>query len=86
VQYLTAANATVSELTKKTQGHDHKLYMDNCFFSSDLFSELATKQIYCCGTARPNRKYMPQDLDSKRMTLKQGDVQVRTRGDLTAII
>ena len=49
-QHLTATHATVSELTKKIQGHGHKLYMDNYFSSSDLFDDLATKQISCCGT------------------------------------
>jgi len=29
---------------------------------------------------------MPQDLNPKRTTLKQGDLQVRTRGDLTTIL
>ena len=51
VQRLTATHATLSELTKKIQGHGHKLYMDNSFSSPDLFNDLATQQIYCCGTA-----------------------------------
>jgi hypothetical protein len=59
--------------------------MDN-YFSPDLFDDLATKQIYCCGTVRPNRKGLPQDLNPKRMTLKRADLQVRTRGDLTTIL
>jgi len=29
---------------------------------------------------------MPQDLGPKKMTIKHGDLQVRTRGDLTAIL
>jgi hypothetical protein len=29
---------------------------------------------------------MPQDLGPKRMTLKRGDLQVRTRSDLTTIL
>ena len=60
--------------------------MDNYFSSPDLFDDLATKQIYYCATVRPNRKGMPQDLGPKRMTLKQGDLQVRTRSDLTTIL
>jgi hypothetical protein len=31
-------------------------------------------------------KGMPQDLDPKRMTLKRGDQQVRTRGVLTILL
>ena len=52
----------------------------------DSERDLATKQIYCCGIVRPNRKGMPQDMGPKRMTLQWGDLQVRTRGDLTAIL
>ena len=85
-QHLTATHTTVSELTKKIQGRGHKLYMDNYFSSPDLFDDLATKQIYCCGIVRPNRKGMPQDLGPKRLTLQWGDLQVQTRGDLTAIL
>ena len=55
-QHLTATQATVSELSKKIQGHGNKLYMDNYFSSPDLFDDLAMKQIYWCGTVRPNRK------------------------------
>ena len=85
-QHLTATHATVSKLTKKIQGCGHKLYMDNYLSSPDLFDDLATKKIYCCGTVRPNRKGMPQDLGPKRMTLQWGNLQVQTRGDLTAIL
>jgi hypothetical protein len=61
-QHVTATHATVIELTRKIQGRVHKLYMDNIFSSPELFNDLVTKQIYCCGTVRPNRKGMPQDL------------------------
>ena len=81
-QHLTATHATVSQLTQKIQGRGHKLYMDNYFSSLDLFDDLATKQIF----VRPNRKGMPRDLGPKRMTLKWGDLQVWTRGDLTTIL
>ena len=85
-QHLTAPYVTVSELSKKIEGRGHRLYMDNYFFSPDLFDDLATKQIYCCGTVRPNRKGMPQDLGPKRMTLQWGKLQIRTRGYLTEIL
>ena len=85
MQYLTATHVTVSDLTRKIQGRGHKLYMDNYFSSPDLYDDLATKQIYCCGTVRPNRKGISQDLGPKRMIFQWGDLQVWTRGDLTAI-
>jgi hypothetical protein len=42
--------------------------------------------IYCCGTVSCDRKGMPHDLGPKKMRLKQGDIQVRTGGELTAIL
>jgi len=76
----------VTELTRKIEGRGHKLYMDNFFSSSELFDDFMKKQIYCCGTVRPNRKSMPQDLKPKTTKLKRGDIRVRTRADLTAIL
>jgi len=59
VQHVTATHATETELTRKIEGRGHKLYMDNFFSSPELFDDLVKKQIYCCGTFRPNRKGMP---------------------------
>ena len=83
-KHVTATHATVTELTRKIEGHGHKLYMDNFFSSLELFDDLANKQIYCCGIVRPNRRGMPQDLRLKTTKLKRGDICVRTRADLTA--
>jgi len=60
--------------------------MDNFFSSPELYDDLGKKQIYCCGTVRPNRRGMPQDLAPKISKLKRGDIHVRTRADLTAIL
>ena len=82
-QHVTATHATVTELI---EGRGHKLYMDNFFSFPELFDDLVNKQIYCCGTVRPNRRGMPQDLRPKTTKLKRGDIRVRTRADLTAIL
>ena len=60
--------------------------MDNSFSSPELFDDLAKKQINCCGTVRPNRRHMSQDLALKTSKLKRGDIRVRTRAGLTAIL
>ena len=60
--------------------------MDNFFSSPELFDDLARKQIYCCGSVRLNRRGMPQDLAPKTTKLKRGDIRVRTRADLTAML
>jgi len=85
-QHVTATHVTVTELTRKIEGRGHKLYMDNFFSFPELFDDLAKKQIYCCGTVRPNRRGMPQDLAPKTSKLKRGDIRVRTSADLTAVL
>jgi len=85
-QHVTATHATVTELTRKIEGRGHNLYMDSFFSSPELFDDLAKKHIYCCGTVRPNSKGMPQDLRPKMTKLKRGDICVRTRADLTAVL
>jgi len=74
-QHVTATHVTVTELMK-IEGRGHKLYVDNFFSSPELFDALANKQIYCCGTVRPNRRGMPQDLVPKTTKLKRGDIRV----------
>jgi len=85
-QHPTAAYTTVTNLTRRVEGYGYKVYMDSFFSSPDLFDDLARKNIYCCGTVRPNRKGMPKDLNPKTLRLKRGDIRVRTRGDLTAVV
>jgi len=85
-QHLTATDATVTNLTRRVEGVGHKLYIDNFFTSPDLYDDLIQKKIYCCGTVRLNRQGMPKDLKHKTLRLKRGDIRVRTRGDLTAVV
>jgi len=85
-QHLTATHATVTNLTRGVEGFGHKLYMDNFFSSPDLYDDLAQKKIFCCGTVRLHRKGMPKDLKPKTLRLKRGEIRVRTRDDLTAVV
>jgi hypothetical protein len=85
-QPLTATHVTVTELTRKVEGYGHKLCMDNLFSFPSLLDDLAKKQIYYCGTVRWNRRGIPQTLAPKTTKLKRGDIRVRTRADLTAIV
>jgi len=68
-QHVTGTRVTVTELMRKIKGCGHKLYMDNFFFSPELFDDLAKKQVQCHGTVRPNRRGMPQDLAPKTSKL-----------------
>jgi hypothetical protein len=53
---MTVTHATVRHLTRKVEGHRHKLYMDNFFSSPDLFDDLTERKINCCGTVGLNKK------------------------------
>ena len=85
-QHLTATHNTVANMTRAVEGFGHKLYMDNFFSYPDLYDELAQKKIFYCGTVRLHRKGMPKDLKPKTLRLKCGDIRVRTRGDMTAVV
>ena len=85
-QNMTATHATVTNLTRGVEGFGHKLYMDNFFSSPDIYDDLARKKIFCCGMVRLHRKGMPKDLKTKTLRMKRGDIRVRTRGDLMAVV
>jgi len=80
-QDVTATHATVTELTRKLDGHGQKLYKDNFFSSPKLFDDLAKKQIYCCGTLSSNRKGMPQD-STKDIKTEKGRHLCKNHGRL----
>ena len=60
--------------------------MENFFSSPRLFDDLDRCQINSCGTVQPNRKDMPRDFGPKQLKLKSGDIRVKTRGGLTALV
>jgi len=82
---MTATHATVSHLTSRVQGLGHKIFMDNFFSSPRLFDDVDRRKINSCGTVQPNRRDMPCDFGPK-LKLKRGDVRVRTRVGLTALV
>jgi hypothetical protein len=84
-QYVTATHMTVTKLTRKIEGHDHKLYKDSLLSSPELFVNLAKKQIYCC-VCQTKQESMPQDVALKSTKRKRGDICLRTRADLTALL
>jgi len=66
--HLTATHAIVTEVTRKIEGCGHKLYIDNCVFSSNLFDDLAVKQIYHCGMVRPTGRGATRPRTQKNKT------------------
>ena len=85
-QHLTPTHNTMANLTRGVEGFGHKLYMDNFFSSPDLYDDLAQKKIFFCGNVRLHRKGMPKNLKPKTLRLKRGDIRVRTRSDLMAVV
>jgi hypothetical protein len=57
--------------------------MDNS--SPELFYDLHTEIVICCGTVSPNRKMMGKGIGQK-MKLKQGDTGTRVSCNMTAIV
>jgi len=83
---MTAARATARHLTRRVEGLGHKIFMDKFFSSPRLFDDLETCKINSCGTVWANTKDLPPDFGPKNLKLKRGDVRVRTRGGLTALV
>ena len=73
-------------MTRRVEGLGYKLFLDNFFSSPGLFDDLDGHKINSCGTVRPNRSDMPRDFGPKQLKLKRGDVRVRTRRGLTALV
>ena len=83
---MTTTHATVRHLTCRVEGLGHKLFLDNFFSSPRLFDDLDGHKTNSCWTVRPNRKDMPRDFGPRKLKLKRGDVRVKTRGGLAALV
>jgi len=83
---MTATHTTVRHLTSRVERLGYKIFMDNFFSSPRLFDDLDRCKINSCRTVQTNSKDMPCDFGPKRLKLKSGDVRVRTRVGLTALV
>ena len=73
---MTAAHKTVRHLTSRVEGSGHNIFMDNFFSSPGFFVTWTVKQ-----TEDTPHKFGP-----KQLKLKMGDIRVRSRGGLTALV
>jgi hypothetical protein len=60
---MTATDTTVTGLTVTTENVGHNLYTDNS--SPELFDDLCTEKIICCGNVTPNRRAIPNSITQK---------------------
>ncbi|XP_043475816.1 piggyBac transposable element-derived protein 4-like [Leptopilina heterotoma] len=68
------SGVTVKLLLGDLAGQGRTLFIDNWYSSPVLFKQLSDEKTNVCGTARPNRLYMPKNVDTK--TMKTGDMKV----------
>ena len=59
--------------------------MGNFFSSPASFDDLHTKTINCCGTVRPNRKWMQKNFGQK-IKMKGDDLKTKVKGNWTATV
>jgi len=60
--------------------------MDNIFSSPRPFVDLDRRKINSCGHCGPTQKTCPVTLEYKTTKLKRGDIMVKIRGGLTALV
>ncbi|KAG8179719.1 hypothetical protein JTE90_006624 [Oedothorax gibbosus] len=74
----------VKEMIKCLSGRGHKLFMDNCYSSPNLFLDLLKEdKMNCVGTIKIKRKNFPKDVVSKKM--KKGDLNVKCANGMIAM-
>ena len=83
---MTATHTTVRHLTCRNDNLEQKIFIDNFFSSPRLFDDLDRHKINSRRTVPPNKRGRSHEFGSKQLKLKRGDVRVRTRGGLTALV
>ncbi|XP_051158548.1 piggyBac transposable element-derived protein 4-like [Leptopilina boulardi] len=68
------SGAVVKLLLGDLAGQGRTLFVDNWYTSPVLFKQLSDQGTNSCGTVRPNRLYMPRNIDEKAM--QKGDIKV----------
>jgi hypothetical protein len=83
---MTARHTTVRHLNCRVEGLGHKIFIYNLFSSPRLSDDSDKRKINSCRTVEPSKKDMPHDFGPNQLKLKRGDVRVRTRAGLTALV
>ena len=75
-KYFGLGPSIVYQLTKPLHGKHHQVFIDNYFSMVLLMEYLLHHQVYCCGTIRSHRKYLPKNLKTEK-TLQRGEFDYR---------
>ena len=51
----------ILDLTKSLEGNSHTLYVDNLYSNVPLYLKLLERRVYCCGTVRRMRQFLPAE-------------------------
>jgi hypothetical protein len=76
-QKKTVTHVRVKSISRRVEGVGHKFYTNilDIFFSPlDIFDDLHTRAINCCGTVRQKNKGIQGDFGNKTLKLKWSDV------------
>ncbi len=86
VQEKGLCHRVVTELLTHFHHQNIRVFMDNYYTSTQLFTELIMRGIYACGTVRTNRKGLPPGLLPKSQKLQKHQYKVAQKDDLTFVI
>ncbi|XP_025195693.1 piggyBac transposable element-derived protein 4-like [Melanaphis sacchari] len=75
----------VKDLTNPLQHKNHNVYIDNFFTSVPLLAYLKSKGIFCCGTVKSTRKYLPKLESDKNMTMGDIDWNMSDKYDISIV-
>ena len=82
---LSKTENAVFRLLHDFLGKGHVVYMDRYYSSPTLFDALFREGTLACGTAQPNRKYMPIDLVQTKLPKKSHERIARKNGPVLCV-
>ena len=71
-KYFGLGPSIVYQLTKPLHGTHHQVLIDNYFSMVPFMEYLLHHQVYCCGTIRSDRKYLPKNMKTEK-TFQRGE-------------